>query len=154
MMDISKFAAELSAKGEPLVIAGPVSDSQISDVETTLAAKISGQYRRFLRRYGTIAVLDAPVNGIYPDDHMSEAGGTLLGDTLRVREEFGLDRELLVIRVSEDEHFVCLDQGSENVEGAVYAVEVRKGHTRTKLADSFEDYVKGDLEAAIDAIQE
>jgi SMI1-KNR4 cell-wall len=152
MIDLSSYLEKFRRAGEPIDVVGAASDSSIALVETALNVHLRGQYREFLTSYGGLRVLEVPLNGIYEDDPLEETAGTLFGDTKRLREEFGLPNQYLVLKVSEDEYFVCLDLSVER-EPVVVSVDPRSNFHRTLLNKCFDDYLIEDLDAALEAIK-
>jgi SMI1-KNR4 cell-wall len=150
MIDLTSYTEKFEKAGEPIEIIGAATNDSIEAVESMLGIKIRGQYRDFVNRYGGLRVIQATLNGIH-NEPPTYVAGTLFGDTKRLRDEFGLPRNYVVIKSSEDEYFVCLDLDAEG-EPTVVSVNPRKNFRRTPLNTCFDDYLREDLDAALEAI--
>jgi hypothetical protein len=102
-------AAQVRRGGRPVMQGGPIPDSTIEEIERLLEVRFPVDYREFLRRYG--AFLDfggGELFGIWKRWPLSEAGGTVLGETRRARAE-GMPHHLVAISWCGYNQVVCLD---------------------------------------------
>src|SRR5262245_60060204 len=89
--------ARAQAQFGPVELGGPARPETIAAVEAALGVRLPDDYRRFLERYGALAIGDEIVCGIWDDSSDNEAGGTILGETRRLRQEHEMPRPLVAI---------------------------------------------------------
>jgi len=77
-------------------------------LERLLDVTVPHAFARFLCELGGGGVEGAEITGI-DGSARTEGFGTVYGDTKRLREEFGLSRHLVALRVDDEEFAWCLD---------------------------------------------
>jgi hypothetical protein len=133
--------ALLSALGPRLWRSVPASSQSVGQLENALGIRLPPSYKQFLLRFGAAAVGDSIVSGIVDDNPLCAEGGTLLGDTARLRAEQRLPRRYLVVQPNEDAPH-CFDTLGPAHEGefAVVCYEFHSGHAQN-IASSFNEWM-------------
>lgn len=101
--------------------------------------KFPASYCAFLKQFGALEVGGNTISGII-DDSLDDLGsGSVVGDTLRFRETWGLPTNLVVIQ-ADDEAPLCLKIGKGNPEYAVVCYELHSRNSKV-IACSFTEWV-------------
>ncbi|KAF0812407.1 hypothetical protein IGB42_03075 [Andreprevotia sp. IGB-42] len=101
----------------------PASSAVISAREARLGVTLPPGYIAFLEQFGALAIGDTTISGILDDALDDLGGGSVLGDTLRYREEWQLPATLVVIQADDDAPY-CLDTGVNHIECAAICYEL------------------------------
>ncbi len=88
---------------------GGVTEPKIDELEQLLQAKLPVSFRNFLVEYGGGGAVGQEISGIEDGDPANDNRGTVLGDTLRCREELALPVGLVVVYLADDLVVWCLD---------------------------------------------
>lgn len=110
MKTISELVAELDALGGTFWF-GPAPEQVIASAEEQLGCELPSSFKEFLRKTGGGGQSEQEISGVAHDASEDEAG-TIVGDTLRCRAEFGLPAGLVVVFFHFDEVCWCLDTRS------------------------------------------
>lgn len=142
MATIAELLTKVQANGHEVWSAGPQPEAAIAILESELRVRLPASYRDFLARYGAMAIYDSTISGITDGDPLDEGGGSLYGDTLRFRTEWGLPGHLLVIQPDEDAPH-CLDtrNPADSGEFPVICFELHSLREE-KIATDFEDWMR------------
>lgn len=119
----------------------PADGHVISACEEMLGVKFPQSYRDFLSSFGALSVGDSSISGILNNSVDDIGGGSVVGDTQRLRQEYGLPVNLVVIE-SDDEAPYCLDVAQPTLDGECYVVcyELHNAHSSV-VAKSFTAWV-------------
>ncbi len=109
----------------------------IESIEVSLGVTLPDPFKDFLRRFGGGGAPGAEISGWYGPSHASDFG-TVVGDTVRLRELLGLPVDLVVIQSGDDETPWCLE--TDHRPGPESAVLSFDGGQRTKLYPDFESF--------------
>jgi hypothetical protein len=127
----------------PVFWLGAATNDAIATLERHLGARLPPSFREFLRQTGGGEIATAPISGVDSSDPTSEDAGTVLGDTARWRQEFGLPDNLFVIYTQDEEVCWCLDTSRPDGTGE-YPVVSYSPFTRcvdAQLARTFLDWL-------------
>lgn len=140
MSSTQSVAVVLATLGSPLWRAGPASSQAVAQLERELAVVLPPSYKGFLLQFGAVALGDCTVSGIVDNNPLSPEGGSLVGDTQRLRAERGLPSRYLVVQADEDAPY-CFDTHARRQDGelSVVCYELHSGHVET-IADSFAEW--------------
>jgi hypothetical protein len=116
MADIEQLIQQLEASGKDVFWQGQTSQNSIEELESLLGSKLPFSFAAFLARHGGGGVVGEEISGIEDDDPTLKNRGTVYGDTLRCREDFGLPSNLIVVYLSDEEVVWCLDVSEFNGE--------------------------------------
>src|SRR5262245_22983903 len=110
---IERVRQRLDHQANPVRIAGPVSESAITNAEEALGCTFPPSYRAFLRTWGGIALpthLGIVHDFVGVDSGRSEGAGDVVARTLRAREERRLGENLVVVGMgAQYQEWFCLD---------------------------------------------
>lgn len=124
---------------------GGVSDQAIAQLEHLLGVRLPHSFREFLREYGGGGEIGQEISGIEGGDPANDNRGTVNGDTLRCRQDYGLPAQYTVVYFTEDDIVWCLDTSSfVDDECPVVAYDVFNKSTLqlfSTFGDFFEDYL-------------
>jgi len=136
---LKSLLERLNSSGEPVFWQGPTGNEAIDRVERLLSIKLPPSFRAFLRLCGGGGVEGSEISGIEEGDPSLENKGTVLGDTKRCREEFGLPSHLAVIYFSEEGVCWCLDSSNPDLseEYRVVSFSLFSERIDARLADDF-----------------
>lgn len=115
---VERVRRRLTENENPVQIAGPVSEAQITAAEEALGVTFPPSYRTFLRTFGGLAI--PPHLGIVHDfmGVMEEARQDVVQQTLAARVERKLAEHLVVVGMgAQYQEWFCLDVSRENAEG-------------------------------------
>ena len=87
---------------------GGASAEAIGQLEALLGARLPVSFRNFLGSYGGGGVVEQEISGIEDNAPALEHRGTVLGDTLRCREDYSLPAGLAVIYCDDNDVVWCL----------------------------------------------
>jgi hypothetical protein len=132
---------ELKEAGREIFWQGETSPKSVEELEGLLGASLPDSFRRFLVEYGGGGIVGEEISGIEDNDAALDSRGTVLGDTIRCRTDFGLPLGLIVIYLGEDDVVWCLDSKSfEGAECPVVSFDACSRMTR-RLADTFDQFI-------------
>jgi hypothetical protein len=142
MATIPELLAQVQANGHEIWSDGPQPEAAIAALESQLGVRLPPSYRAFLAHHGGMAIHDSTISGIIGGEPLDESGGSVYGDTLRFRSEWGLPTHLLVIQPYEDAPY-CLDTRSPSASGEfpVVCYELHSKH-EGKVAADFDDWMR------------
>ena len=110
MSETESLVKELELSGEDVFWQGAASQKSIATLETLLGLKLPESYKRFLLTYGGGGIGGELISGIEDDDAKLPHRGTVYGDTLTCRKDFGLPEYLAVVYLDLELDIVrCLD---------------------------------------------
>lgn len=109
MTNPKELLLELQRSGRDVFWQGKASKESIDKLEALVGVRLPTSFRRFLSEYGGGGVVGEEISGIEDDDPTLENRGTVYGDTLRCREDFGLPSDLVVLYLGSDDIVWCLD---------------------------------------------
>ena len=110
MGEIESLVKELELGGHDVFWQGAASPESVATLESHLGIELPESYKRFLLTYGGGGVSGELISGIEDNDPELPRRGTVLGDTLTCREEFGLPDHLAVVYLDLELDIVrCLD---------------------------------------------
>lgn len=138
---VERVRQRLDHQENPVRIAGPVSETAISNAEEALGCTFPPSYRTFLRTWGGIAL---PTHlGIVHDFLGVKAGdsdGDVVARTLRAREERKLPEHLVVVGMgAQYQEWFCLDASKQlpNGELPVVMFDARDNAVDQQFYDDF-----------------
>ena len=140
-LEIADLLERVKQNGHEVWIAGPQCEADIAAVEATLQVCLPPSYRQFLLQYGGMAISNSYIAGIIEDDPLSINGGSLYGETVRLREEQELPNYLIVVE-PDDEAPYCFDTRYPDTEGEfpLNCYELYSG-ADGKVADNFPQFM-------------
>ena len=143
MAEYDQLAAEAEAAGSEIFWLGGVDQSEVLRLEELLCLRLPASFKRFLGDYGGGGVVGAEVSGIEDGDASNESGGTVLGDTYRCRELFGLPSELAVIYFHDGEVCWCLDTAvSKDNECPVVSYDIFRKKVDREISPDFSSFMR------------
>lgn len=125
---------------------GPISDDKIEIAEAMLGLTFPGSYRLFVKRYGCGGLFGEEIYGIVKDpstDGNRVPNGIWL--TTRLRDEFGLDPQYLVIASTGYGPYVVIAT-SENKPNGECPIYLWQGECGEKISNDFAGYLLAQLE--------
>jgi hypothetical protein len=111
MASLHELARNLQEK-KKVFWQGTASDDAVAKLEQLLDLRLPRSFRQFLREYGGGGVIGQEFSGIEDGDAAIDHKGTVYGDTLLCRREFGLPSQYAVIYFTDDDAVWCLDTSS------------------------------------------
>ena len=120
MLDIEEKLKEIR-RTEDIWVAGPAGNNQIAELEARLGT-LPDSYKIFLNNYGALSIGDYHISGITGPD-LEEGGGSVVFDTNRFVEEYGLPNHLVIIQADEESPY-CLDLSAPGSEKPVVCFEL------------------------------
>ena len=119
----------------------PATPESIRQAEAALGVTFPPSYRAFLERWGALAVIDVTISGIL-DNNQDLGGSSVVGDTLRARQEHQLPERYIVIQSNYMAPY-CLDMQRPDAKGEVPAIcyELYTKHAGV-IAASFGEWVE------------
>ncbi len=132
---------------------GPVDADELTKLEVLLGQTLPEAFKRFVREYGGGGIVGAEISGIEGNDAEIIAGGTVFGDTLECRKDFGLPEHLAVIYFHGGEICWCLDTSSIS-EGdcPVVSYGLRLGRIDGSVSPSFRQFLKSHFSLRADDV--
>ncbi len=115
---VERVRRRLTEHENPVQIAGPVSEAQITAAEEALGVTFPPSYRTFLRTFGGLAI--PPHLGIVHDfmGVMEQPEQDVVQRTLTARQERKLAEHLVVVGLgAQYQEWFCLDVSRENAAG-------------------------------------
>ncbi len=88
---------------------GGASENAIAQLEKLLEVRLPLSFQHFLRDYGGGGVIGQEISGIEDGKASIDNRGTVYGDTLMCRKEFGLPVHHAVIYFTDDDALLSLD---------------------------------------------
>lgn len=144
MTRIDSLIQRMEQSGRVMFWQGRSSDESIEKLETLLGSKLPTSFKNFLRAYGGGGFddADAVISGIEDDNPELEHRGTVYGDTLSCRSDFGLPEHLVVVYLGSDDVVWCLDVSHCNGdECPVVAFDVFSKRTKV-LHATFDEFLE------------
>jgi len=108
MADIASLVQTLERSHHDVFWQGGASAEAINELEALLGALLPASFRDFLVSYGGGGVVEEEISGIEDDAPVLENRGTVYGDTLRCRADYGLPAGLAVIYCDDNDAVWCL----------------------------------------------
>ena len=138
---VERVRLRLDHQENPVRIAGPVSESAITQAEEALGCTFPPSYRAFLRTWGGIALpthlgIVHDFVGVAPGD----SDGDVVARTLRAREERRLAEHLIVVGMgAQHQEWFCLDSSKPypNGEYPVLMFDARDNALDQQFYDDF-----------------
>ena len=141
MARIDSLIDQLNGSGQEVFWQGKASAASVDKLEELLSCKLPQSFRAFLLQCGGGGVVEEEISGIEDDDPSLEHRGTVYGDTLLCRSDYGLPSNLVVIYLGMDDVVWCLDvEDFHNGECPVVSFDVFSRRCRT-LAKNFEEFL-------------
>ncbi len=103
------FAANRKNGFSNIELGVAASDETIAGIEKILRIRLPDDYLQFLRELGGIGIGDSYFFGTWSNTLEDCRGTTVLGETLRLREEFGMPHDLVAVFGSDYESYLCLN---------------------------------------------
>lgn len=140
-LDIEALLQRVRQNGHDVWVAGPQSEEDITLVEAALELCLPPSYRQFLLEYGGMQISNSYIAGIIESDPLNMNGGSIYGETVRLRQEQGLPNYLIVVE-PDDEAPYCFDTRYPDVNGEfpVSCYELYSG-ADGKIVDNFPKFV-------------
>ncbi|PAU63976.1 hypothetical protein BZL41_11070 [Pseudomonas sp. PIC25] len=144
MKDINEILASAKASSEETFWNGPVPISEVEKLEELLGCRLPNDFRCFLEASGGGGFIDSEISGIEDGDAANSNGGTVYGDTLRCREEYGLPVNGVVIFFRDEEICWCLCKEQDAWVVRSYSLHKRKYEKilYSSFTDFFDEYVE------------
>lgn len=149
-MDYRQEAKKLKEGGCRTFWFGPAPDAEVDRLGQLLGVSLPEPFRAFLASVGGGGVEGVEIAGI-DGAADTEGFGTVYGDTLRLRDGFGIAPTLVVVRVDSEEFAWCLDcspAGAGRVVGVVLGAEGAPSTEAGTFEDYFREYVEDQLTIA------
>ncbi len=146
MLEYDELARAAENAGNEVFWFGATSTDQIDRLEALLGARLPGSFRRFLAEYGGGGIVSAEVSGIEENDAENDSGGTVLGDTVVCRSDYGLPHDLVVMYFHDNEVCWCLDTSrfiDDECPVVSYSLFTKK--VEREISDNFEEFMKQHL---------
>jgi hypothetical protein len=149
MTECDLLIEKLQASSSETFWHGKADEASISHLAVLLGVKLPDSFRHFLAKYGGGGVVGEEISGIEDNDPKLKHRGTVYGDTLTYRADYGLPTTFVVIYLVEGEAAWCLDVSQcINGECPVVAFDLASRGT-TPISDSFGDFLKHYLTARL-----
>jgi len=144
MAGISVELTRIEAAGLPVFWLGPCSNAVVSRLETQLGLLLPATFREFLMTTGGGEVAASVLSGVESGDPSLEHAGTVWGDTVRCRQEFGLPSHLIVVYFAEEEICWCLDSRGRDSAGEcpVVSYSIHRRVVEKELASDFGEFLR------------
>jgi hypothetical protein len=113
-------------------------------LEVSLQAKFPPSFREFLEIYGGGGGVGGGISGIWENTPLTTNEGTVYGDTVRTREQFGLPKHLIVVYRNFMETIYCLDmsRADANGENPVVFFDFENYQPGDDIAPSFDEHFR------------
>lgn len=153
---INRLVEEIKLREADFSWYGGRSAADIHVLEELLKVTFPPSLREFLLAYGGGGFFYSGFSGINESGPTSTEGGTIYGDTMRVRELYSIPEHLIVVMSSEDEMIWCLDYRQipdESGEIPVVSIELHNSvysGSIQKDSDSFGDFLMDHLTVAVE----
>ncbi len=142
MSRITDEIERIHSAGLPHDWLGAASELSIRQLEKLLDTTLPPAFHEFLALTGGGEIAGSTLSGIEDDDARLEYAGTVWGDTLRCREEFGLPAHLIVVYFAHGEVCWCLDASrSTGGEYPVISYSVIHRDIERVIADDFASFL-------------
>jgi len=133
-------------------VAGKCAPEDLAIVEAQLDVCFPQSYKHFLLNYGALHSSYGAVSGVFPGIPSSKSAGTVLGDTLRCRQNLNLPPTFLVVQVDIDGREPwCLNMGALNSQGEAPVVCFNQSGTIVPLYPSFGEYLNAWLSQSVES---
>lgn len=145
MNTIEELLNRLRHAGTDVWVAGPQTESSITELEKSFGLRMPPSYRYFLATFGGIGIDESFVSGIIDNDPVGDGTGWLATDTIRFRNDYGMPDYLLTIQADEDAPY-CLDTRIRDDDGefAVVCYELNSRNVGT-MATNFGEWILGSV---------
>jgi hypothetical protein len=152
---IDELSPALIADGSPRLKTGQTVDlSTIREIETQLGLIIPDDYKDFLQTYGWLGIGDVFVFGIWKDRPNATGGATILGETLRLRQNSNLPHYLLPFFGSEYSSYICINSSPVETAHKLVFFDSETGQVdECTHAKSFGDFLEGFLSDWLQSIK-
>lgn len=138
MKTIKELAERLSNNVEVDKL-GPAPLELVSEVESRLEVRFPADFVEFLSLVGGVMFGDSSINGVARPIE-NPAGGLVFSETMRARDEYGLQARFVVLETEDDEFLYCLDTASGNGSVPVVGIELPALHVE-QFAPNFQVYL-------------
>ena len=140
-LDIEVLLNRVKQNGHEVWTAGPQTETDIDALEAALQTRLPPSYRQFILRYGGMQISNSYIAGIIENDPLNMNGGSIYGETVRLRQEQGLPDYLIVVE-PDDEAPYCFDTRYPGADGELplNCYELYSG-ADDKIADNFPQFV-------------
>lgn len=154
-MSIEALIERIRSAGENPEFYGPQEAASVDRLETILDVKLPHSYREFLQQYGG----GYGFIGLYGNQPESLELGCLLGDTVRIRQQYQLPRQFIPIRTSALGGIYALDTSAVGDSGEYPVILITIGPDgqlthQIKASASFGSYLQELLEERLALILE
>lgn len=144
VVHIDKLISDVESV-ETVYVAGGADAAAIKQVEQELGFSFCSDYVEFLRKYGSIAVVDERLIGLHMDYFSDTSGGDVRCESRRFTSETGvpLDKKTVLMNF-EGEGYVILDHSDGS--SLLYDPFSKKYHSFAKnLEEAIEEFLKSHL---------
>jgi antitoxin YobK len=151
-MSLEKYrkARELIATAGQGDFEGPKPESLVARAEAALGVVFPPSYRQFLLELGSGDVAGFEIYGLVDGDFTDSAVPDAIWLTLEERQSSGLEPRFVIIGALGDGTYDCLDTAHVGRDGECPVVQLSaEGESTVKLADSFGEYLLGEVESAL-----
>ena len=140
--EISTLIDTIKENGHDIEYSGPVSIESIEALEYKLKRKLPSSYKSFLTNYGSMAIYDSFISGIFGNDPFKMKGGLTYADTLFMKESFpNMPEELLVVERHEDGAYcINFELTTQESEYAIINYEFGDQNYKEPVAATFREY--------------
>lgn len=141
-MNFEEQILAMRAAGHDVWCAGGCSDDLVASLESALNVLLPPSYRQFLLTLGAVDISGSPVSGIIDGNPLDPSGGSLYGETQRMRLECQLPEPLLVLQSDEDALY-CFDTSVDGLNGEypVVCFELASRHCQV-IAVTFSEWLQ------------
>jgi antitoxin YobK len=145
----------IRAAGKQPDFSGPQSELAIRELENFFGISFPGSYRIFLQKYGG----GFGFSGLYRSDPKLISPGTVLGDTIRMREKYQLGKQYIVVSESPLGVICCIDSSITNASHENPVVQMSFGPNGgishcVQVSDSFSDFLAEILQIRLEVLLE
>ena len=125
-------------------IGRPASPTLIEKAESFLRVRFPADYRRFLERWGTLAVGPLEFYGITGEEFESSSVPNAIWITNVKRQQVGLPAELVILFDNNGAEYYCLDASRADV-SRVVIWDTRSRKVRAVKADSLFEFIVNEV---------
>ncbi|ADG66725.1 YobK [Planctopirus limnophila DSM 3776] len=149
MTDIKLLIEKLKDAGSDIYWLGNASRGSIERLQELLHTRLPLSLQKFLEEYGGGGIVGEEISGIEDDNPSLDYRGTIYGDTMLSRTDYGLPLNLIVVYLGSDDVVLCIDTNLfTGDECPVVSFDVFKKTTK-HLANTFDEFLMDYLELRI-----
>lgn len=139
---VTSLFERVKSRGHSVWDAGAATPEAVKNIERAIGTALPPSYRSFLLSHGSLSIYDTVVSGVVDGVRINDGGGTVLGDTERLRTEAALPKGFLVVGPHEAGGY-CLDLHRQRSDGECPVVNYEIGSVQHEepVADTFEDWI-------------